>query len=116
MAALPETAPIRDRRSRRLMVESSLGILLVVQSFWPPSLALPADRRSDYIAVCAFWRRSNFLGEILRFLAPVVALAAGAGATIPADAPPSGSLVAIASSLGQRALNDPAAFNFVESL
>jgi Peptidase family M28 len=56
------------------------------------------------------------LGEILRFLAPVVALAASGGATIAADAPPSGSLVATASSLGQRALNDPAAFNFVESL
>jgi hypothetical protein len=56
------------------------------------------------------------LGEILRFLIPVVALAASAGATIAADALPSGSLVATASSLGQRALNDPAAFNFVESL
>jgi hypothetical protein len=36
MAALPETAPIRDSRSRRLKPASSLGILLVVQSFSPP--------------------------------------------------------------------------------
>jgi hypothetical protein len=56
------------------------------------------------------------MGEISRFLVAVVVLAASAGATIAADAPPSGLLVTTASSLGQRALNDPAAFNFVESL
>jgi hypothetical protein len=41
---------------------------------------------------------------------------AGVEATMAADALPSDSLVATASSLGQRALHDPAAFNFVESL
>ena len=56
------------------------------------------------------------MGETLRSVVAVVALAASAGATIAADALPAGSLVATASSLGQRALNDPAAFNFVESL
>ena len=55
------------------------------------------------------------MGEMLRFLVAVVAFAVGAGATIADPLPPS-SLVATASSLGQRALNDPAAFNFVESL
>src|ERR1700684_601334 len=56
------------------------------------------------------------MGEIFRFLVAVVALAAGTGVTIAADALPSGSLVVTASSLGQKALNDPAAFDFVESL
>jgi hypothetical protein len=60
--------------------------------------------------------KERLLGKILRFLVPVVALTASAGATIAADVLPSGSLVAIASSLGQRALSDSAAFNFVESL
>src|ERR1700689_4409367 len=56
------------------------------------------------------------MGEIFRFLVAVVALAAGTGVTIAADALPLGSLVVTASSLGQKALNDPAAFSFVESL
>src|SRR6202045_3702015 len=57
------------------------------------------------------------MGKILRILFVVVALAASAGVTIRAtDTLPSESLVVTASSLGQRALNDPAAFDFVESL
>ena len=57
------------------------------------------------------------MGKILRILVVAVALVASAGATIRAtDALPSESLVVTASSLGQRALNDPAAFDFVESL
>src|SRR5258708_39693746 len=57
------------------------------------------------------------MGKILRILVVAVALVASAGATLRAtDALPSESLVVIASSLGQRALNDPAAFDFVESL
>ncbi|MGA2056163.1 MAG: M28 family peptidase [Bradyrhizobium sp.] len=56
------------------------------------------------------------MGEAFRFLVAMVALAISVGATMAADALPSGSLVATASSLGQKALNDPAAFNFVESL
>ena len=60
------------------------------------------------------------MGKILRFLVLAVALAASAGAAIKAtranDALPSESLVATAASLGQKALNDPAAFGFVESL
>src|SRR5271154_2922105 len=57
------------------------------------------------------------MGKILRTLVVAVALAASAGATIrAADTLPSESLVVTASSLGQRALNDPAAFDFVESL
>jgi hypothetical protein len=57
------------------------------------------------------------MGKILRILVVAVALAASAGATIRAtDALPSESLVVTASSLGQKALNDPAAFDFVESL
>ena len=57
------------------------------------------------------------MGKILRILVVAVALAASAGATIRAtDTLPSESLVVTASSLGQRALNDPAAFDFVESL
>src|ERR1700678_145910 len=35
IAALPETAPIRESRSRRLTVASSFDILLVVQSISP---------------------------------------------------------------------------------
>src|ERR1700675_3162201 len=57
------------------------------------------------------------MGKILRILVVAVALAASAGATMRAtDALPSESLVVTASSLGKRALNDPAAFDFVESL
>jgi hypothetical protein len=52
----------------------------------------------------------------LRFLVAGVALAASAGPTIAADAVRSDSLVTTASSLGQKALDDPSAFNFVESL
>ena len=54
------------------------------------------------------------MGKILRILVVAVALAASAGATMRAtDALPSESLVVTASSLGQKALNDPAAFDFV---
>jgi hypothetical protein len=54
---------------------------------------------------------------ILGILVVAVALAASAGATMRAnDALPSESLVVTASSLGQTALNDPAAFDFVEAL
>ena len=56
------------------------------------------------------------MSRILRILVAAVALAASAGATIATDALPSNSLVVTASSLGQKALNDPAAFDFVESL
>src|ERR1700675_3934889 len=57
------------------------------------------------------------MGKILRILVVAVALAASAGATIrAADLLPSEFLVVTASSLGQRALNDPVAFDFVESL
>jgi hypothetical protein len=56
------------------------------------------------------------MGKISRFLIAVVGLAASTGATIANDALPSDSLVTTASSLGQRALSDPAAFNFVEAL
>src|SRR5580692_316623 len=57
------------------------------------------------------------MGKILRILVVAVAFVASAGATLRAtDALPSESLVVTASSLGQRALNDPAAFDFVESL
>jgi len=56
------------------------------------------------------------VGNIVRNLVVVIALAASAGATIRATDAPSESLVANASSLGQKALNDPAAFDFVESL
>jgi hypothetical protein len=55
------------------------------------------------------------MGEMLRLLVAAVALAVGVGATIADPLTPS-SLVATASSLGQKALKDPAAFNFVESL
>src|ERR1700722_157248 len=61
------------------------------------------------------WRRSNLMGGILRILVAAIVLAASAGATIATDAQPPDSLVVTASSLGQRALNDPAAFEFVES-
>src|ERR1700722_19012064 len=116
MAALPETAPIRDSRSRRLRRETSFGILLAVQSFSSSHSGLQQTGDRDYIAVCAVWRRSSLMGEVFRFLAAVAALAVSAGVTIAADTPPSGTLVATASGLGQKALNDPAAFNFVESL
>jgi hypothetical protein len=57
------------------------------------------------------------MGRILRMIVVAVALAASAGATMRAtDAQPSESLVAAASSLGQKALNDPAAFDFVAAL
>jgi hypothetical protein len=57
------------------------------------------------------------MGRILRILVLAISLAASAGATIrAADVPPSESLVVTASNLGQKALNDPAAFDFVESL
>ena len=61
-------------------------------------------------------RRSNLLGGILRIVVAAIVLAASANATSAADAPPSNSLVVTASSLGQKALNDPAAFDFVASL
>jgi hypothetical protein len=54
---------------------------------------------------------------IQRILVVAAVLAASAGASIaPTDAQPSETLVVAASSLGQKALNDPAAFDFVESL
>lgn len=53
--------------------------------------------------------------EMFRCFAVTVALASCAGASA-ADAQPSESLIATASSLGQKALDDPAAFAFVESL
>jgi len=56
------------------------------------------------------------MGNILRNLVVAVVLAASAGATIRATDAPSEPLVGNASSLGQKALNDPAAFDFVESL
>jgi hypothetical protein len=55
------------------------------------------------------------MSNILRILVAAIALVASAGATIATDAPPN-SLVVTASSLGQSALNDPAAFEFVQSL
>jgi len=55
------------------------------------------------------------MSNFLRILVAAMALAASAGATIATDAPPN-SLVVTASSLGQSALNDPAAFEFVQSL
>lgn len=57
------------------------------------------------------------MGRMLRFFVVAVALAASARTTVrAADAPPLQSLVGTASSLGERALTDPAAFGFVESL
>jgi hypothetical protein len=54
---------------------------------------------------------------ILRILVVAVVLAAGAGAaTTSTDALPFETLSATASRLGQQALDDPAAFDFVESL
>ena len=55
------------------------------------------------------------MSNILRILVAAIALAASAGATIATDALPN-SLVVTASSLGQSALDDPAAFEFVQSL
>jgi Zn-dependent M28 family amino/carboxypeptidase len=56
------------------------------------------------------------MGEKFRFLVAAGFLAASVGATMAADAPPPNAFVATASGLGQKALTDPAAFNFVESL
>ena len=56
------------------------------------------------------------MGAILRIVVAAFVLAASAAATRAADAPPSNALVVTASSLGQKALNDPAAFDFVASL
>src|SRR5277367_3876616 len=57
------------------------------------------------------------MGQVFRILIVTVALAASAGATMRAtDALTSESLVVTASSLGQKALNDSAAFDFVEAL
>jgi len=55
------------------------------------------------------------MSNILRILVAAIALAASARATIATDAPPN-SLVVTVSGLGQRALDDPAAFDFVQSL
>jgi hypothetical protein len=55
--------------------------------------------------------------NLLRFIAVAAALAAGvATPTAAADAPPPELLVTTASQLGQKALTDPAAFEFVKSL
>src|ERR1700726_144910 len=62
------------------------------------------------------WRRSNSMGALLRIVVAALVLAASANATSAADAPPSSALVVTASSLGQKALSDPAAFDFVDSL
>ena len=56
------------------------------------------------------------MSNVLRIVVAAMVLAAGANETSAADAPPSNALVVTASSLGQRALNDPAAFDFVASL
>jgi Zn-dependent M28 family amino/carboxypeptidase len=57
------------------------------------------------------------MGKILRGLVVAVALLAGATATMrPTGAQPAESLVVTASHLGQKALDDPAAFDFVASL
>ena len=48
------------------------------------------------------------MGNILRIVVAAFVLAASAGATRATDAPPSNALVVTASSLGQKALNDPA--------
>ena len=55
------------------------------------------------------------MGEVLRIVVATIVLAVGAGAAI-SDPLPLSSLVATASSIGQKALNDPAAFNLVKSL
>ena len=54
------------------------------------------------------------MGGILRMVVAAMVLAAGASAPSAAEVPP--SLAVTASSLGQKALNDPAAFDFVASL
>jgi hypothetical protein len=57
------------------------------------------------------------MGKVFRILVVTVALAASAEATMKAtDALPSESLVVTATSLGQKAINDPAAFDFVTAL
>jgi hypothetical protein len=56
------------------------------------------------------------MGGILRILVAAMVLAASANATSAADALPSNSLIVTASGLGQNALSDPAAFDFVASL
>jgi Peptidase family M28 len=56
------------------------------------------------------------MGETLRILVATLALAASAGATMATEARPLDSAVVTASMLGHKALNDPAAFDFVESL
>jgi Peptidase family M28 len=57
------------------------------------------------------------MSKVLRSLVATVALALSAGATASAaEAQPSESLAVTASSLGQKALTDPAAFDFVRSL
>jgi Peptidase family M28 len=55
--------------------------------------------------------------KTLRFFFVVAALAASFAATpVAADGPPAESLLATASQLGQKALTDPAAYDFVQSL
>jgi hypothetical protein len=56
------------------------------------------------------------MGGILRILVVAIVLAACANATSATDALPANSLAVTASSLGQRALSDPAGFDFVASL
>src|SRR6202046_1398560 len=56
------------------------------------------------------------MSRILHILVAAIVFAASANATSATDALPSNSLVVTASSLGQKALNDPAAFDFVASL
>jgi hypothetical protein len=56
------------------------------------------------------------MGAISRIVVAAFVFGASAGATRAADAPPSNALVVTASSLGQKALTDPAAFDFVASL
>src|ERR1700722_2517288 len=55
--------------------------------------------------------------KLLRLFAVAAALAASAATTMAtADGQPPEALLAAASGLGQKALNDPAAFDFVRSL
>jgi Peptidase family M28 len=56
------------------------------------------------------------MSRILRILVAAIVLAASANATSATDALPLNSLAVTASSLGQKALDDPAAFDFVASL
>src|SRR6202040_1352014 len=56
------------------------------------------------------------MGATSRIVVAALVLAASANATSAADAPPSNALVVTASSLGQKALDDPAAFDFVAAL